>query len=320
MAQERNHGLKSRCRTAGAVSLFSTVATSGIGATFGATGGVYNELMRAGAHGIAGGIEASMNGGSFGSGFLAGAVSSGMGSLAKGLKLGTGYMLGMSAMGGGLSSAITGGSFFEGALHGLKLGIFNHLTHDVDFSHDESGNIVGSISEVIITGKRPVVWHFLESASTMYSMAQTLYEDVRIGSNKKLYFRNGKYIFNGNQHVSVNNVKHLKAIRWGGRFLNAAVESREAIYAYNVYGWDSKEYRRALFVASGRIAGSEIGAHLFGEALAYGASAAAGTYSEGILSGPAFVLGKLVGGYAGGILGGDFGGAISGAVFDYFYY
>ena len=62
-------------------------------------------------------------------------------------------------------------------------------------------------------------------------------------------------------------------------------------------------------------------AHIFlGEGLAYGASVAAGTYSEGLLSGPAFVLGRLVGGYAGGILGGDFGGAISGVVFDYFYY
>ncbi|WP_289066506.1 hypothetical protein, partial [Prevotella pectinovora] len=88
----------------------------------------------------------------------------------------------------------------------------------------------------------------------------------------------------------------------------------------NVYGSDSREYRRALFVASGRIAGSEIGAHFLSEGLAYGASAAAGTYSEGLLSGPAFVLGRLVGGYAGGILGGDFGGAISGVVFDYFYY
>ena len=39
-----------------------------------------------------------------------------------------------------------------------------------------------------------------------------------------------------------------------------------------------------------------------------------------LLSGPAFVLGRLVGGYAGGILGGDFGGKISGAVFNYFYY
>lgn len=305
---------------AGSVSLFSTAATSGIGAAFGATGSVYSELMRAGAHGIAGGIEASMSGGSFGSGFLAGAVSSGMGSLAQGFKLGSGYMLGMSAMGGVLSSAITDGSFVEGALQGLNIGIFNHLTHDVDFSHDESGNIIGSISEVVITGKRPVVWHFLENASTMYGMAQTLYEDVRLGSNKKLYFRNGKYIFNGNQHVSVNKVKGLGLIKIGGHLLNAAVESREAIYAYNVYGSDSREYRRALFVASGRIAGSEIGAHFLGEGLAYGASAAAGTYSEGILSGPAFVLGKLVGGYAGGILGGDFGGAISGAVFDYFYY
>lgn len=305
---------------AGAVSLFSTAATSGIGATFGSTGGIYSELMRAGAHGIAGGIETSMSGGSFGSGFFVGAVSSGMGSLAQGLKLGSGYMLGMSTIGGGLSSIITGGSFVEGALQGLNIGIFNHLTHDVDFSHDESGNIVGSISEVIITGKRPVVWHFLENASTLYGMAQTLYEDVRIGSNKKLYYRNGKYIFNGNQHVSVNKVKGLGLIKIGDHLLNAAVESREAIYAYNVYGSDSREYRRALFVASGRIAGSEIGAQFLGEGLAYGASAAAGTYSEGLLSGPAFVLGRLVGGYAGGILGGDFGGAISGAVFDYFYY
>ena len=65
---------------------------------------------------------------------------------------------------------------------------------------------------------------------------------------------------------------------------------------------------------------SRTGVHFLGEGLAYGASAAAGTYSEGLLSGPAFVLGRLVGGYACGILGGDFGGAISGVVFDYFYY
>lgn len=117
---------------AGALSLLGSAATYGIGQVFGATGSFWNELGRAGAHGLASGVTTALNGGNFASAFISGAASSGIGSFAQGVKLPTEAMLGCSTVMGGLTSWATGGNFLEGAMNGFQIGLFNHAMHDGD--------------------------------------------------------------------------------------------------------------------------------------------------------------------------------------------
>ena len=79
---------------AGAFSLLSSAASWGIGGLFSnATTTFGNELLRAGAHGLASGVLSALDNGSFTSSFIAGAVASGIGSYAKGIKLDNSIMI-----------------------------------------------------------------------------------------------------------------------------------------------------------------------------------------------------------------------------------
>ena len=115
---------------AAARSALMSFATYGIGQAFGGVGSVANEALRAGAHGLVGGVSNVIGGGSFGSGFLSGSLSSGVGSYTSSLHLG---LLGMSASStvvGGISAWASGGDILSGALQGLAVGLLNHGLHD----------------------------------------------------------------------------------------------------------------------------------------------------------------------------------------------
>ena len=115
---------------AAARSALMSFATYGIGQAFGGVGSVVNEALRAGAHGLVGGVSNVIGGGSFGSGFLSGSLSSGIGSYTSSLHLG---LLGMSASStvvGGISAWASGGDILSGALQGLAVGLLNHGLHD----------------------------------------------------------------------------------------------------------------------------------------------------------------------------------------------
>ena len=144
---------------AGALSLLSSAATYGIGAAFGNVGSFGNELLRAGAHGLSSGVFNALDGGSFGSGFAAGAISSGIGSFAQGVKMDPGLMLASTTVMGGVAAWATGGDFLAGAMNGLQIGMLNHLQHDGDggtrLPRDENGDLFGGeISEVVVLGTR----------------------------------------------------------------------------------------------------------------------------------------------------------------------
>lgn len=115
---------------AGGISLLSSALSFGIGEIFGTVGSFGKELLRAGAHGVSSGLISVLDGGNFGHGFAAGAVSSSLGSFVKGVKMDPGLKVLSSSAIGGAASWATGGDFLTGALQGLKVGLFNHAMHD----------------------------------------------------------------------------------------------------------------------------------------------------------------------------------------------
>jgi len=99
----------------------------GIGDAFGEVGKVGKELLRAGAHGLSGGIQSAIGGGNFLHGFASGGISSGIGS---GLHNSSGLVqLAGSGLAGGLGSAIAGGDFWGGVGMGLTVTALNHAAH-----------------------------------------------------------------------------------------------------------------------------------------------------------------------------------------------
>ena len=169
----------------------------------------------------------------------------------------------------------------------------------------------------MITGKRPVVWHIVESSATLCGFADNIYNDIRIGSNGKVYFKHANNrIFMGNQYTKTRKVTAFAHANIVGVSLNILDECPQVIYTKNRFGDDSREYHRALAVASGRVIGGQVAGKLAGKGLGVLAGAAAASCSGGTLSGVAFFVGDVVGSYIGGTLGTDFGGTIGGAIFD----
>ena len=119
---------------AGAFSLLSSAASWGIGGLFSnATATFGNELLRAGAHGLASGVLSALDGGNFASSFIAGAAASGIGSYAKGIKLDNSIMIASTTAMGGIVAWATGGDFLQGAMQGLMIGALNHAQHDGEY-------------------------------------------------------------------------------------------------------------------------------------------------------------------------------------------
>lgn len=135
---------------AGAISLLSSIATYGIGAAFGSAGSFGHELLRAGAHGLSSGVTTALEGGNFISGFASGALSSGIGSYAEGVKMNTGLMIASTTAMGGVAAWATGGDFLQGAMQGMNIGVLNHAMHD----DPPSTNATQMLPEVVVTAKR----------------------------------------------------------------------------------------------------------------------------------------------------------------------
>ena len=103
------------------------VASAGVGSLFGSVGGIGREVLRAGVHGLVGGVITQSQGGDFGTGFGISAVGSLVGSGLDGLP--GGVQIGASALVGGVTAELSGGSFLRGAVQaGIVVG-FNHLMH-----------------------------------------------------------------------------------------------------------------------------------------------------------------------------------------------
>lgn len=75
-----------------------------------------------------------------------------------------------TVMGGAVAWA-TGSDFLQGAMQGMKIGLFNHAMHDGDgdikYYHDKNGNIRGEISEVVVVSSRHTSYNLLGVAVGM---------------------------------------------------------------------------------------------------------------------------------------------------------
>ena len=304
---------------AGGLSLLSSAASYGVGAAFKEVGTFGHELLRAGAHGLSSGVVGALSGDNFFSSAASGMGASLMGSYAQVSKLSPSELIaGTTVMGGALEWA-TGGDFFSGAMRGLTIGALNFAEHDIiEYHRDKSGNIYGNVSAVEVTGHRNAFARCLFGlAGAVNSIGHIAGQDIRMGSNGKLYFRhqNGR-IFRGNQYVTT---KALKTIPYANRLglgISVVSEVPDVMYAYNKYGMHSREYQRALAVANGRIMVAAAGDY-YGGMIVGGLSAGAAEYfTLGIGVGPAYFCGQVVGSIGGGWLGANIGGFVAGYMFD----
>ena len=118
---------------AGALSLLSSAASYGIGEAFkNAAATVGNELLRAGAHGLASGVVSALDGGNFTNSFISGAAASGIGSYAQSIKMKTDLMVASTTVMGAAIAWLTGGDFLQGAIEGMNIGFFNDASHNKD--------------------------------------------------------------------------------------------------------------------------------------------------------------------------------------------
>ena len=264
-----------------------------------------HELLRAGAHGLADAMLSSLEGGKFGSTFLSCAWSSGLGSFAQSLHLGTNLMVASSAVTGGIAAWAAGGDFLQGALNGLQIGLLNHAMHDggfgINYYHDKNGNQCGGIPEVIVTPSG------LSEASAAAEFSLTTLDCV--GSSLKDHGGNstwgsifhfywhgsGEQGFYGNQYVKANKLSVIgnrltKYTGPVGKTLNF-IQFSQGVYcdyeAYSQYGY-TNGYNTIM--ATAKIVGGGFGSiKLMGLGV-----------SVGSMFGPA---GTFIGGAAGGIVG-----------------
>jgi len=112
---------------AGIASGLSSGVTVGIGNTFGHRVGSWgNELLRAGAHGIFGGVTNWANGGNFWEGFAVGGVSSLAGSGMQAMGWGGDYLPLVTGLAGAGTSWALGGDPMSGFGQGFSIGALNH--------------------------------------------------------------------------------------------------------------------------------------------------------------------------------------------------
>lgn len=181
-----------------------------------------HEMLPVRTHGAASGVLSMIGGGNFGSGFVLGAVASGIGSIphsSDGLRL---VKLVSGSAAGGLVAYALGGRFIQGAIQGLKIGFFNHYVHDTrlhkELMQDANGNLYGELAEFVYEGEYtgPTEtssalaggWISFETLSFSNMIIDNIGKGLKkggnstIGNNGKFYFHpEGERGFYGNQSV-----------------------------------------------------------------------------------------------------------------------
>ena len=292
-------------------------ATYGIGAAFGAVGGLGHELLRAGAHGLSTGLFNGLSGENFFSGVVSGAGGSLMGTFAQSVHLPSWALMSSTAAMGGAVSLASGGNFYQGLLNGLQIGAFNFAEHDITYRHDSQGHIIGSIRDVVIYPSEAAKQYIetagvYETAATGASLLQGLNEyrsKCRIGTNGKYYFpRANNRQFYGNQYVKTELLKKIKYVNHFSRIFTSLEDYNEFNAALiadgNKIGRNCEKYMAEII---GREIGSRVGYEV-------------GYFIGGYVgSGFASVPLSICGGIAVEYLGGEFGSLMGGLIYDALY-
>ncbi len=307
---------------AGGLSLLSSAAAFGIGQALGGIGNIGKELVRAGAHGISGGLLSMLGGGNFGSGILAGALSSGLGSFMNGLHLSPSLCLVSSAAIGGTASWLIGSDFVSGALQGLMIGFFNHTYHvlpkEVTYYQYSDGSIRADLPELVISEEKPIgaayaTAQFTHSVISNAGSSLKKHSGNSTVGRKKIYFKNkNQRPFYGNQYVKTKFLRDIgrsigkytiwgSAVFWGTDLYYSyqADKAVEALYGYTDYYFMKR-------TAAGIVGSCVLGSLCFN----------AGAGLCGIVSVPCGIIGGTIMGVLGGMEGQELGEQI----FDEYYY
>ena len=223
-----------------------------------------------------------------------------------------------TVMGGAVAWA-TGSDFLQGAMQGMKIGLFNHAMHDGDggirYYHDKNGNIRGEISEVVVVSSRHLSDNILGAAVGVNTFLDGIGISLKKhggnstwGSNRKFYWHAaGERGFYGNQNVSTFRLMHIgkgitKVTSPVGKVLDGytilnGIATDTQNYQSNGYT-DGYNTVRATADVAGGWAGGAAGAILGAKA-----GAAVGVWFGGV----GVVPGTIVGGAIGGVVG-TFGG------------
>lgn len=125
-------------------------------------------VFQAMAHGFAGGLISAMQGGKFMHGFASGALSSLASSASialQALKAGPVPTVMIGGLAGGLGSVISGGDFFNGFRYGAISAAFNHVTHFIESTIEQS-----AYTEATVYIETDGVGHvYLEVEGVVYS-------------------------------------------------------------------------------------------------------------------------------------------------------
>ncbi len=315
---------------AGAISALSSFATFGIGSVFKEVGSVGHEILRAGAHGINGGVTTMLNGGNFGSGLVSGFVSSATGSFAQYQTENKGLMVLCASAAGGIASWATGGNFVAGAMQGLQTALLNHVMHEKGAKIEytiKDGEIYAMMPEFICTPDPPSTLTLTGDALGVFGLGNTalnsLGESLKgnagnstYGSNGKFYFHNKTEMgFYGNQHVQTTRLADVgaKIIKVTGPVGYAVGGGQLSIGIYqDVQTYQTEGYTNGYNTA--KVAG-EIAGGLAGGA----AGAKIGAFIGGFFGGVGSIPGAIIGGAIGGFIGSYFGAPAGGQAVDYLY-
>lgn len=322
-----------------ALGLLSSAATYGIGQLLGPIGGIGKELLRAGAHGLAGGLFNMLGGGNFVSGFAAGSVSSLVGSALSTSSISSSLRVASSGVAGAISAWLTGDGFLKGAIQGIGVALFNHeyhsMTTDVIYM-DEQGEYNVFLQEVECVASRytpssyipldmPILAHARSYINNGNTVAGSLGSSLKkkhsknsvIGSNGKAYFyHENQRPFYGNQYVKVWKMDKIgKSITRVTTPVNVAIGFMDIYNGLQLDDMTSKSqginnnyYNTSRAAAAWALAWG--GAELFGYA-----GGLIGSGFGGVGSIPVAIIGGIVGGIVGAITGACLGEE----AVDYFY-
>ena len=295
---------------AAARSSLVSFATYGIGQAFGNMGSIAHEALRAGAHGVVGGIANVLGGGSFGSGFLSSSLSSGLGSYISSLDMSIVGKYASSAIVGGVSAWASSGDILSGALQGLTIGFLNHGVHENNIDKEIN------LSEVEVIGNAQLykytraigIYATSENALTILKGFNDYMRKVRIGTNGKMYLPKKKGQFRGNQYVKT---KPLKGIPYLGK-INKVYQAAEDIGEINIAliedgGQWGENCERCVVKLTGKHIGTIAGS--------YAGKLSGQYFGQGVFSVPLGIGMGIAGGYVGGALGEN----ISLWIYDYWY-
>ena len=296
--------------SAGLLSLGYSAATYGIGSLLGNVGGLGRELLRAGMHGLAGGLYGLANNEKFGSSFLSGAFSSGIGSFAQGVHINGGLMIASTTTMGGLAAWVTGGDFLQGAMQGMMIGTLNHSLHDeregsTPLKVSVTTNKAGMYEFTVIGARKSGKGDVFSIAAGITTFANCIGNSLKRNSGNSTISSNGKFYwhaagergFYGNQYVNTTKLTTV-----GKRITKVASpigHTLEGIDIYDSYKQDGYQIGYNTARATADVAGGWAGA---------AAGLKIGTSIGSMFGGVGAIPGAIIGGAVGGIIG-TYGGS-----------